>query len=158
MFAASSFYKPIGNWGVTSVKHMNYIFSGNEDFNKPRNDWNVQKVRSFHAMFLNNSFNQDNWKVDNAIDMAYMFRAESFNGPYNLEPSQRQKNEWNVFREIGDWNVQNVRNTQEMFAGATSFNHGIGDWIVQNMQSMNGMSAGTTSFNQDIGDWNVQNV
>ena len=60
--------------------------------------------------------------------------------------------------DISAWNVDNVTNMFYMFTGASSFNQNIGSWNVSNVIDMSYLFVGATSFNQDIGDWNVSNV
>ena len=55
-------------------------------------------------------------------------------------------------------NLENVRNMDQMFHGATAFNQDIGDWDVSQVEFMIGIFEGASSFNQDISDWDVGNV
>jgi surface protein len=45
-----------------------------------------------------------------------------------------------------------------MFYEATAFNQPIGNWNVSNVTNMQQMFFFATSFNQNIGNWNVSNV
>ena len=60
--------------------------------------------------------------------------------------------------DISQWNVSNVTNMRRMFYGAESFNQPIGSWNVSKVENMLGMFENARSFNQPIGQWNVSNV
>lgn len=59
---------------------------------------------------------------------------------------------------IGNWNVSNVTNMNQMFGVNDNFNQPIGNWNVSRVTDMHGMFEGCRSFNQPIGAWNVSNV
>ena len=59
---------------------------------------------------------------------------------------------------IGTWNVSNVTSMVSMFGNNGLFNQPIGQWNVSNVSNMTGMFLGCESFNQPIGQWNVSNV
>jgi len=61
-------------------------------------------------------------------------------------------------QDISNWDVSNVTDMSEMFAGAKSFNQPIGNWDVSNVTNMAAMFAGAKSFNQPIGNWDVSNL
>ena len=50
---AISFNQPIGDWKVSSVKNMSYMFNGATLFNQPIDDWDVSGVKDMYRMFLN---------------------------------------------------------------------------------------------------------
>ena len=68
-------------------------------------------------------------------------------------------------QDISSWDVSNVTNMRDMFAGMvdggvqtpTQFNQDIGNWDVSNVTNMKNMFLSST-FNQDIGNWDVSNV
>ena len=69
----------------------------------------------------------------------------------------REANEFNG--DIGDWDVSNVTNMQNMFNGAFTFNQDIGDWNVSNVTIMTSMFLFATEFvDQNIGRWDVSQV
>ena len=140
MFYASQFNQPIGNWDVSSVTDMYWMFRGNRQFNQPIGNWDVSSVTNMREMFFDSRFNQPigNWNVSSVTNMREMFWESPFNQP------------------IGNWNVSNVTDMFEMFA-FSSFDQSIGDWDVSNVSIMRGMF-NSTQFNQPIGDWNVSNV
>ena len=81
--------------------------------------------------------------------MRYMFYgAQAFNQP------------------IGNWDVSNVTDMQQMFSGVVEndatitspFSQPIGDWDVSSVTNMGFMFYSAQSFNQPIGDWDVSSV
>ena len=42
---------PIGNWNVSKVTNMDFMFSRATSFNQPLNNWNVSNVTSMANMF-----------------------------------------------------------------------------------------------------------
>jgi surface protein len=79
------FNQPIGNWDVSNVTDMSYMFYGecaSHLFNQNISQWNVSNVTNMQAMFFNGYFNQPigNWNISNVADMTYMFQnAYTFN-------------------------------------------------------------------------------
>jgi surface protein len=64
---------------------------------------------------------------------------------------------------IGNWNVSNVTDMSNMFAGFfnvgfTTFNQDISNWNVSNVTTMAGMFTYNNAFNQTISGWNVPKV
>ncbi|HSF52730.1 MAG TPA: BspA family leucine-rich repeat surface protein, partial [Algoriphagus sp.] len=43
-FSASVFNQPIGNWNVSKVSNMEYMFYGNEYFNQDLSKWCVVQI------------------------------------------------------------------------------------------------------------------
>ena len=60
--------------------------------------------------------------------------------------------------DIGNWDVSNVTDMNEMFKGANSFNQNIGNWDTRKVTSMRWMFKGASSFNHNISDWNTSAV
>ncbi len=85
--------------------------------------------------------------------------------------------------DIRKWDVSNVKNMRNMFAGVQGFPYSLSGWDVSNVRDMSGMFQGSdynqplgwsdevsnvkdmsfmfkdaSEFNQDIGDWEVSNV
>ena len=59
---------------------------------------------------------------------------------------------------IGQWDVSNVTNMQNMFLDCEEFNEPLNDWNVSNVTNMRGMFNTCHAFNQPLNDWNVSNV
>ena len=137
----TAFNQPIGNWDVSNVTNMAYMFRG--DFNQPIGSWDVSNVTYMSGMFqYTTSFNQPigNWDLSSVTDMEWMFNsADAFNQP------------------IGNWDVSNVTNMRFMFYDAT-FNQPIGNWDVSSVTDMEWMFYGATAFNQDLSSWSVDGV
>ncbi len=67
---------PIGDWDVSRVTDMHYLFYGARNFNEPLNNWNVSNVRDMTSMFSGaTSFNQNpNWNIGPNVITSNMFR------------------------------------------------------------------------------------
>ena len=144
---------------------MKQMFFDAEDFNQPIGNWNVSNVTNMAYMFASctyntsdhgGSFNQDlsKWDVSKVTTMAYMF---AFNNTFNHAGIIEWKNK-----------LKSVKSMSNMFRGAEIFDQPIGVWDVSNVTDMSGMFAGYdpgganydryTKFNQDITSWNVSKV
>ena len=113
----NSFNQYIGNWDVSNVTTMQFMFR-NTTFNQDISNWDVSNVRNMDEMFNVTNFNQPigNWDVSNVTDMSGMFYLnEFFNQP------------------IGNWDVSNVTNMRSMFKRAYSFNQDISSWNVSSV-------------------------
>lgn len=143
-YKASNFNKNISNWNVGKVTNMANMFAGAAKFNQPLNSWNVSKVNTMAYMFAEaTAFNQplNNWVVSNVLDMTSMFlRATSFN------------------QELGNWDVSHVVKMQYMFNGAVAFTSDLKDWNVGNVMNMSAMFLNAQNFNSDLSRWDVKNV
>ena len=64
----NNFNQDIGNWDVSSVTDMDYMFLDDSAFNQDIGNWDVSSVTDMTYMFgYSSAFNQDigNWDVDN---------------------------------------------------------------------------------------------
>ena len=64
-------------------------------------------------------------------------------------------------RDIGDWDVSNVINMDQMFAfrfRSYGFNQDISKWDVSKVVGMERMFDRNVSFSADLSNWNVSNV
>jgi surface protein len=146
-----TFNQPIGNWDVSSVTDMSYMFYEAISFNQPIGNWDVSNVTDMSWMFYGGDlevpdFNQPigNWNVSSVTNMTGMFATNEGSSPFN--------------QPIGDWDVSNVTDMSRMFSGASNFNQPIGNWVVSNVTDMDEMFFGADTFNQPIGNWDVSNV
>ena len=67
----------IGDWDVSAVTNMEYMFSREFDFNQDLSKWDVSAVTNMGFMFSDASaFNQDlsKWDVSAVTNMEYMFQ------------------------------------------------------------------------------------
>ena len=141
----STFNQPIGNWDVSNVTNMAYMFRDNSPtgstFNQPIGNWDVSNVTDMKFMFSNSTFNQPigNWDVSNVTNMDDLFYNSTFNQP------------------IGNWDVSNVTFMNFMFYNST-FNQPIGNWDVSSVTVMALMFAEAETFNQDLSSWSVDGV
>jgi len=82
MFTEAQFNQDIGNWDVSSVTDMAFMFREADAFNQDIGNWDVSSVENMEAMFYGASaFNQDisRWDVSSVGQMGQMFKnAVSF--------------------------------------------------------------------------------
>ena len=166
----STFNQPIGNWDVSNVTNMAYMFRDNSPtgstFNQPIGNWDVSNVTDMKFMFDNSTFNQPigNWDVSSVTYMAYMFYNSTFNQPIGNWDVSNVTSMASMFynstfnQPIGNWDVSNVTNMGGMFTIATSFNQPIGNWDMSNVTNMAYMFGDATSYNQDLSSWSVDGV
>jgi surface protein len=92
---------PIGQWDVSKVTDMHYLFSDKLSFNEPLNDWDVSNVTNMMSMFDNcRSFNQplNKWNVSKVNNMNLMF--------YGCIAFDQ---------DLSGWDVSSVSNYTKMF-------------------------------------------
>ena len=96
----------IGDWDVSDVQDLSYVFYQKSNFKADISKWNVANATDMEGMFAYaHSFNGDisKWDVSNVGNMEGMFYfARSFN------------------IDLSDWDVYKVSNMEFMFAGTTS--------------------------------------
>ena len=140
------FNNPIGNWDVSNVTNMSYMFYAecqtNHSFNQDISHWDVSNVTDMSYMFNRANFNQPigNWDTSSVTDMSYMLTSIVFN------------------QDISSWDVSNVTNMSGMFYNAQSYNQSILGWDTSNVTDMSYMFYRAFSFNQDINNINTGNV
>ena len=144
---SEEFNQPIGNWDVSNVTNMSFMFANECDqfhsFNQDISFWDVSNVTNMSGMFSMANFNQDisQWDVSNVTNMNSMFyRSDYFNQP------------------LHNWDVSNVTDMSFMFYITLNFNQDISQWNVSNVTNMRYMFERNTSFNRDLSVWSVQNV
>ena len=114
----------IGNWDVTAVTDMRYVFYGNKD------------NKQGHYVLYAESFNGDisKWDVSRVTNMLGMFAyAKRFNG------------------DISKWSVSRVTTFEDMFHTAERFNVDISKWDVSGATTMKNMFYNAVSFSQTLG-------
>ena len=161
----SSFNQPIGNWDVSNVTNINYMFV-RSPFNQPLNNWDVSSVVNMVGVFFQaSSFNQDisDWDVSNVTNMSYMFyNAFDFNQPLNNWNVSNVTTMLGMLRNsefdhpLDSWNVSNVTNMVEMFRDSP-FDHPINSWDVSSVTSMVRMFR-NSPFDHPLNNWDVSNV
>jgi len=96
----------IGDWDVSNVQDLSYLFYQKSNFKADISKWNVANATNMEGMFgYAHSFNGDisKWDVSNVVNMEGMFYfARSFN------------------IDLSDWDVRKVSNMEYMFAGTDS--------------------------------------
>ena len=99
---------PIGQWDVSAITDMSYLFEDAALFNSNISKWDVSAVKTMKGMFhRSTSFNIDisKWDVSSVINMQNMFRqATAFSS------------------DISKWDVSSVSDMGAMFWVAPSFN------------------------------------
>jgi len=61
---ASAFNQPIGNWDVSNVSDMGFMFFGAEDFNQPIGNWDVSNVNVMWDMFDNSGYTYEEPSIE----------------------------------------------------------------------------------------------
>ncbi len=134
----------IGDWDVSHITDMSYLFFEFSNFNENINNWNVSSVTNMKSMFFGcEAFNQplNSWNVSKVTNMEGMFdNCEKFNQP------------------LDNWNVSNVNNMNGMFHNAIAFNHPLNKWRVSNKTDMIGMFKNAKNFNDPkiLESWNLK--
>ena len=104
---AGDFNQPIGNWDVSNVTTMRYMFSNAAAFNQSIENWDLSNVTDMSGMFVFAvAFNQpiNSWNVSSVTDMAQMFdSAFAFN------------------QDLSSWSVDGVTECTDFNRDATSW-------------------------------------
>jgi len=125
--AEDTFNQDIGNWDVSNVTTMKYMFAARAPgsapiFNQDIGNWDVSNVTNMESMFQQNiNFNQDitKWNLSKVTTIERMFyRAEAFN------------------QNIEKWDVSNISNMVQTLLGTNSFkNHDLTQWDVSKVNN-----------------------
>ena len=143
---ATSFNQPLF-WDTSKVTNMTKLFYQAGNFNGDINSWDVSKVTAMGEMFYNAyKFNKplNNWKTGSLLYMNKMFSRYL---------SDNKTTDFN--QNINSWDVSNVINMENLFAGATSFNQPLNKWNVSNVENMRYMFSNAFSFNQPLDNWDM---
>ena len=140
----------IGDWDVSKVTDMSYLFSKqgiNNTFNENIKKWDVSNVTNMTQMFFqcsmfvnNTSFNQNigKWDLSNVVNTSGMlYGCQNFN------------------QDISNWNISKVTDTSTMFSNCSNFNQNIAKWDVSSIINSSYMFYGCKKFNQDLSSWKL---
>ena len=114
----------------SKINHYNY---------KPKDKWELREL--VDKLINERGKNADLNDIDTSriTDMSYLFNGD----PFHIG---------NI--DISNWNVSNVENMNNMFAGS-DFNQDISKWNVSNVEDMFCMFYGCENFNQNLEKWNI---
>ena len=122
----------IGDWDVSAVTDMSYVFFGNKHPTGANKDIHYVK----HSELFNGDISK--WDVSSTTNMHSMFsHATHFNG------------------DISKWDVSRVTNMHGMFANTKKFNGDISKWDVSSVTTFQGMFNTAEAFNRDLNLWDV---
>jgi len=171
----------LGSWDVSSVKHMENMFShapGQKkySFNDPSiTNWDVSNVWSMKAMFSGNAIfnsNLNDWNTRSVTNMKLMFAGTSaFNGDISTWDTSNVVDMSNMFHNANkfasettqerllNWDTSKVTSMVSMFQNATNFNsQSVAYWDVSNVVDMNNMFQNANKFNVDVSLWDINKV
>jgi len=161
---ASSFGSDLSSWNTSNVLNFSYMFAEASSFNGNVSTFDVTSAHDLSFMFHNaKSFNQDvsewtredlsepGFRVKWVQDMRSMFHgASSFQGGgmsnwqtfavYDM--NSMFKDATSFTEDISSWNVKNVKDFREMFAGSAFSQHLC--WDMQSGAETKDMFAGTS--------------
>ena len=144
--SATSFNQPIGNWNMSKVTSVSYIFRYATAFQAAFwcQNANNGPPNSCHNSFLDNRSFYD--AISKCLSEA---------------PNDGLCTIFGLPRKIGtiaDWDVSRVTNMNSAFASKYSFNGDISKWDTSGVTSMQSMFNSASSFNQPIGSWDTSKV
>jgi surface protein len=132
----------IGEWDVSRVTEMGWLFFDSGAFNQGLSKWDVSRVTGMLGMFAYaHSFNQDlsKWDVSRVTSMTMMFNhAGSFN------------------QDLSKWDVSHVTDMKRMFADASSFQQTLcgAAWVNSKASKMDMFSDSPGSISETVcGEW-----
>jgi surface protein len=171
--ATCSNFGSIGNWDISGIELIDYMFDGAINFNGDISGWDTSNVTNMEYMFRNaQSFNGDIslWDTSMVINMSNMFNgATLFNSDISgwvtsnvISLDNFLNNATNFNRDINTssiyWNVSNVQDMDKLFYGATSFNQSLNNWDLSSVLSSRSMFEGAIQFNGDISGWDTSTI
>ena len=126
---AGTFRPAIGEWDVSRVTDMSFLFDGWSDFNQPLDKWNTANVVNMAGMFAGaSSFNQKlKFNTARVVNMSAMFEGAS------------------SFNQVIRFDTSSARYVASMFRGATSQNSVIELTDLCNCQDLTGLLSDTTT-------------
>jgi surface protein len=134
----------MGDWNVSLVEDMNYMFSSFGNFNSDLSKWSVGSVTDMQYMFMQaTNFDSDlsKWSVGSVTDMSNMFYGAT-----------------NFDSDLSKWSVGSVTTMSNMFYGAANFNSDLSKWSVGSVTDMSSMFYQATKFDPDLSKWSVGSV
>lgn len=174
MFAyVNSFSFNLNQWDVSNVTSMSFMFSSINSFSH-KLCWNTISVNDTDKIFNNSSWSllqypacnilHDNDSINNAV-VNYLSGNSSSYGPIEEWNMSNVRDMTNLFAgahpfnsDISQWNVSTVTNLKCIFCNASSFNGDISLWDVSSVLNMEAVFFNASSFNRDISQWNVSKV
>jgi surface protein len=126
-YKANSFNQPIGNWNLSNVTDMSYMFYLHQNFNQEISA-SVQTVRG-------KTYNA--WYTPNNKNYIGTFRQSIFN------------------KDVSNWNTSNVVSFSNMFLSSTNFNNG-GQSLATQSVSLNGVNYNSWNFTSSKANFNNQ--
>ena len=140
----SSSYGPIGDWDVSQVPSLNYLFGNKKVFNQDISKWDVSQVTDMTQTFLNAEVFQSDisaWDASKVTLLHATFRgAKSFNS------------------DLSNWDVSKVTNFDRTFLNCYAFNSDLSNWDTSSVTIVDAMFFGTQSFDQDLSKWDMSSV
>ena len=157
----------VSKWDVSNVTNMAFMFVGCESFEgKNIENWDVSNVENMASMFngckkftgknieelLDKGENDLNCiNTDNITDMSHLFDTTSNKIiKYDFK---------NIYFDISDWDVSNVKNMNYMFVECNRFNCDLSKWNVSNLDNVEMMFCNCKNFTgKGLENWNVSNI
>ncbi len=139
----------IGNWDMSGVSNIQYLFYDCEAFNQSIDAWDVSSVTSLYSTFSNmDVFNQplNSWDISSVTAMGYMFSSASqFNQP------------------LSNWDTSNVIDMSRAFKDADNFDQSLADWDIEGVQQftntfMSGVTLSTANYDATLIAWAAQDA
>ena len=127
VFYNTPFRGDVSKWDVHNMRSARFMFSASL-FNGDLSRWDVSNCKNFNSMFnmalLFEGYGLENFNVENAEDMSYMFhRKGNFTGknicdwkiPYNINLTCMFKNCFDLETDLSSWDITNTSMQSEIF-------------------------------------------